>query len=447
MNLCNKKKRMFVTRFVAFLLAASMTAGSVPARVSQAEESGVKQTVYNGVTYSYKELTSHENSVEITGVIVPDNSTVLEIPENLDGKSVISLDLGLDGDVVPDQEKAEVGIKKLVLPKSIRSPESATNGGEVKYLDLWHLFKLESIEVAEGNKYLKAKDGVLYNADMSIMLEYPVCKKDTAYKMPSSVTFSTGINNDYLKKLTFSSNKEYTDAYISWCENLESVYFPDNIKWVSGFYGAHKLKTIRWSKNLLAIGERAFENAISLKKVKLPGKVRMIGAGAFRWCTSLEDVVLPDSVAYVGSSAFARAPGMDLTKASYLLSPKNKKIKGRIPDYYRYVAVATLTKGKKHKYYDSQDVHTLKPSEKKIRINAGKSKMVSISSGISTATSSAFMKGWKLKTDILSFTSSNPKVAKVTSKGKIKGLKKGKAVITVRMKTSDEKCRIKVTVA
>ena len=32
-------------------------------------------------------------------------------------------------------------------------------------------------------------------------------------------------------------------------------------------------------------------------------------------------------------------------------------------------------------------------------------------------------------------------------KGKIKGLKKGKAVITIRMRTSDEKCRVKVTVA
>lgn len=73
--------------------------------------------------------------------------------------------------------------------------------------------------------------------------------------------------------------------------------------------------------------------------------------------------------------------------------------------------------------------------------------MVSISPGITMPQSDGFMKGWKLKTDILTFTSSNPKVAKVTSKGKIHGVKKGKAVITIRMKTSDEKCRIKVIVA
>lgn len=116
---------------------------------------------------------------------------------------------------------------------------------------------------------------------------------------------------------------------------------------------------------------------------------------------------MPDSVAYVGSGAFAKVPGidMDMKKASFLLSPKNKKIKGRVPDYYRYIAVAAMQKGKKHKYYDSQRINMLKPSEKSVYIRAGR------------------------------------------SKGKIKGLKKGKAVITIRMRTSDEKCRVKVTVA
>ena len=55
-------------------------------------------------------------------------------------------------------------------------------------------------------------------------------------------------------------------------------------------------------------------------------------------------------------------------------------------------------------------------------------------------------KGWRMKTDILSFRSSNPRVAKVTSSGKIKGLKKGKATITARMKTTGVTCRVKVTV-
>ncbi|MBO5073440.1 MAG: Ig-like domain-containing protein, partial [Eubacterium sp.] len=44
------------------------------------------------------------------------------------------------------------------------------------------------------------------------------------------------------------------------------------------------------------------------------------------------------------------------------------------------------------------------------------------------------------------FTSSNPKVAKVTAKGMVEAKKRGKAVITVRMKTSSAKCNVKVTV-
>lgn len=447
MKLCKMRAGIFAARCAVSLLSASMTVGLIPAGASRAEESSVRQAEYNGVSYSYRELKEYPDSVEVIGVVVPNNRTVLEIPETLDGKSVISLDL--DSNVLPDQDKAEVGIKKLVLSKKIRPLKAGIKDGKVKYLPLWGLFRLESIEVAKGNKYLKAKDGILYNADMSAMLEYPICKKETLYRMPSSVTFSMDINNDHLKKLTFSNNKKYTSAYVSWCENLESIYFPDNVKEVSGFYGALKLKKIRWSRNLQTIGERAFENAISLRKVKFPGKVREIGADAFRWCSSLEDISLPDSVAYVGSGAFAKVPGidMDMKKASFLLSPKNRKIKGRVPDYYRYIAVATMQKGKKHKYYDSQRINMLKPSEKSVHIRAGRSKMINIYPGIATPESSGFQKGWKLKTDILTFTSSDPKVAKITSKGKIKGLKKGKAVITIRMTTSDEKCRVEVTVA
>ena len=66
--------------------------------------------------------------------------------------------------------------------------------------------------------------------------------------------------------------------------------------------------------------------------------------------------------------------------------------------------------------------------------------------GITDIEANRFKKGWKLKTDILKFTSSHSRVAKVSQKGKVTGIRKGRAEITVQMRTMDVKCKIKVNV-
>lgn len=467
-------------KITAILLMVNLLLSCIPVRQSRAET-----THKNGITYYYHGLgilTGDKSLIEITGVVVPKSTTVLKIPETLDGKKVISIELYQGVELQEGGDK--VRIKRLVLSKNIRPMATAekTRKKYIKYFE--ELPDLESIEVASDSKYLKAKDGVLYNKNMSSMLEYPSCKKSQEYKMPSSVIWSTGISNRYLKKIVFSDNKKYTRAYIGWCENLESVYFPDNIKSVGGCSGEEHLKTIRWSKNLETIEDGSFDN-LRITRIKLPGKVREIGSDAFRWsslkevilpdglrqiggdafgrCLHLEKVTIPESVAYVGRYAFAKTPALNgIKKAPYLLSRNNSKIKGKIPEFYKYIAIATLTKGKKKKYYNFQRIQKLKPLVNETIIGIGGTKTVTVNAAISKAKllelyetpdlpvdlprETFVKKGWKLKTDILSFTLSNPKVAKVTSKGKIKGLKRGKATITVQMKTSDVKCRIKVKV-
>ena len=51
-----------------------------------------------------------------------------------------------------------------------------------------------------------------------------------------------------------------------------------------------------------------------------------------------------------------------------------------------------------------------------------------------------------MKNDILKFSSSNSKIVKVTGSGKIKALKKGKATITVSMRTSYKKYKVRIRV-
>lgn len=461
MELFGKKGKKFIAVLcTACLLSAGLPSVSPSAAAETPAESGVVQTVYNGFTYSYRELKKYPGAIEIVGVKVPEGETVLAIPETLDGKSVISLDLDEFEGVSPPQYSvpAEDAVTKLILPRTMR-PLKETSG-DIKLERICGVFQyLESIEVQSGSRYLKTKDHILYSKDGSRLICYPPQKKSEKYKMPSSVTASCAyFRNNYVKEIVFSDNPKYKTIK-SWhfphCDNLQSIYLPDNITKIGSyvFDGCSSLKTIRWSKNLKTIGESAFKNCNSLSKIKLPGKVRIIGNDAFRWCYS-KVVILPESVAVVGWRAFGTSKGStkstEIKKPSYLLS-SNQLSSKKIKKYYpyasaKYTAVLTAVKKGKKAYYPSYNVSGLIPTKREISLHVGESKKASVIPEILDPEEDNVKKGWIVKTDILTFRSSNAKIAKVTASGRIKGRKKGSAVITIAMKTGDAKCKVKVKV-
>lgn len=462
--------KRFITMYIAGILAVSVLMPAAPAdAVVLVPEEG--KAVYKGVTYFYKAINFNAD-LEITSVDVPEGTRTLEVPAKLDNKKVIRFKF--------DRLKTNEGIenvKKIVLSKNIRpyqfTDESIETGRSwlIEEVDLWKFINLEKIEVAAGNKYLKAVDGVLYDAGMKYLLHYPKNKKAAEYKMPSSIEKSSVISNGNLGSITFSKNKKFIEVMAGdGCKKLKSIYFPDNIKYVEGFYDCEKLTTIRWSKKMVSV--EGFSNCRALKKVKLPDSVKVIEQESFRYCDNLQEVILPkglreihvdafagcgklkkisslpETVAIVGEGAFSKVPGMKkIKKAPWLLSTKDSRIEGKIEFYSNgnpsYIAVAEVKKGRKNRYYDSQVVQGLRSSANKVTLGRGKKKTLSI---IPLVMNEGYKKGWKMKTNILKFTSSDPKVAKVTANGKIIGKKKGTAVITVKMRTSDVKRKIKVTV-
>ena len=446
------------------LMALGMVCPVLPAGESRALEvdgnAAVSQAVDQGVTYFYTDLKGYKNAVEIVGIDASNGPSTLRIPEKLNGKTVESIDLyPWEYDLKPVTFAQYETIKKIILPKSIRSLRDTSAEGKLLKLTslvtLQQLENLESIETVTGSKYVKAKDGILYSADMKEMIAYPPQNKIKTYTMPSSVTWSAGIRkNPHLQKIVFSKNKKYKKPIVYNCDNLESIYLPDNITKVQYIGHCHKLKTIRWSKNLKTIGDGAFEDCDAFTKVIIPGTVRNIEDRAFRWCSDLKEVTLPDSIAYVGSEAFGKTkkdlaagqPKVTYKKASYLISAKNKKIVSGVTGYQydKYIAVVKVTKKKKTKYYDSRLVAELKPSAKNVILRRGKSKKLTFSPRIEDYTRTR--EGGRMNPEILNLTSSNPKVAKVTAKGVVKARKKGKATITVKMKTSSVKCKVRVTV-
>jgi hypothetical protein len=108
---------------------------------------------------------------------------------------------------------------KLVIPSTVRViggdynvEENTLYGGHVFY-DMGKTSTFTEFEVADGNEYFTAVDGVLYSKDMTRMLAYPRGKRDEVFEIPDGITqldemaFSRAA---YLKKVVLPDSYEIT---------------------------------------------------------------------------------------------------------------------------------------------------------------------------------------------------------------------------------------------
>ena len=106
-----------------------------------------------------------------------------------------------------------------------------------------------------------------------------------------------------------------------------------------------------------------------------------------------------------------------------------------------YEARATIkASGKKAVTYKASRITKIKAKTSKVTIKKGKT------TKLQTRVYIQKLKKGYLDPEILKFTTSNKKVVKVSSKGTIKGLKKGKATVTVKLRTTGKTYKVNVKV-
>ena len=136
---------------------------------------------------------------------------------------------------------------------------------------------LSCIEVDTDNAYFQSIDGVLFNADASILIKYPEGKAGTSYTVPNSVT-SIGV-----------------DAF-SWSD-LSSIVIPDSVKTIQdfAFMDCSLLRTIEIPNGVKAIAFSTFFECTALESIKIPNSVVSIGEMAFDSCSALKEVYYSDT--------------------------------------------------------------------------------------------------------------------------------------------------------
>ena len=409
------RKRMVSTVMSLMMAAAVLTTVPVTNNVKAADKeitSGdytyVKES--NGKT-SYAVLTSYRGS-----------ETNLVIPEELDGLQVKAISQGFE---------KNLKIKSIILSKNIAPAKETHRDLEV----LNEIETLEEIRVAKDNLSYQAQDGVLYSKDKKQLFSYPKSKKSETYNMPASVKkveeFNALINLKYLKNLTLSKNLSVTPSCND--SSIESVTIPGQIGGIdeSSFENCNKLNKVTITKGLRFINDYAFFECKALKEIKLPEGLQSIGVGVF-YRTGIKQLTIPGSVVKID----VIDKSIKLSKPSYL-----KKFKSDSGAIY-YEARATIkASGKKAVTYKASRITKIKAKTSKVTIQKGKTTKLQTRVYISKK----LKKGY-LDPEILKFTTSNKKVVKVSSKGTIKGLKKGKATVTVKLRTTGKTYKVNVKV-
>ena len=436
-------KRTIIAWGLAFVLVLSTMVSPVASPVSFAEE--VKELVETNFHYTIMEGKAGKTA-RINSYSGPEEK--LTVPDTLGGVPVT--------EILFNGSQNQNKIKEIVLPRSMAASEWL-------YSSLSYLSKLSSITVAADNPALAAKDGVLFTKDFSVLAVYPKAKTAVSYTEPATVKKSYGFrNNPFLKEITFSSNREYTTTSACGYSSIEKAVIPANVTKISesAFEYCTNLKTIQWGGNEKEIGRRAFFNCTALtdvslpdsvtkleadvflhckalKTVKLPKGLTFIGNGAFASAVSIKKITIPDSVLYIGYGAFKNCKAL-ISKAPYLKKIAHTYDNGEIT--YTYRAKAKVTKKGKAKNYAAADITKIKAAKKTINIKKGKK---------STLKTNVYIKGKKkgtLDSSILTYKSGKKSVVKVTKKGVVKGIKKGKAIIRVKLRTTGKSYKILVRV-
>ena len=141
--------------------------------------------------------------------------------------------------------------------------------------------KLEEIEVSKDNKHFISVDGVLYNKDMTTLIQYPLGKIQDEFVIPDSVTeidYGALVYANNLKKLIFGKGiPVIDDVLIFGCDNLETVILPDTVTKIDG--GAFKFSGIKY--------------------IDIPDSVTYLGCEAMTSCHRLETINIGKGVSEI----------------------------------------------------------------------------------------------------------------------------------------------------
>ena len=210
------------------------------------------------------------------------------------------------------------------------------------------------------------------------------------------------------------------------------------------FYQCRKIKSLNIPSSVKSIGSSAFEDCTGLTALTLSEGLQSVGGSAFEGCTGLKSLTIPSTVNTIKLNAFKNCTGLTdvYCYAESVPSTNASAFEGS------YVENVTLhvAKGCSGAYKAKEPWKNFKNIVETVDAKVKLSKTKAAIEKGKTLTLKATITPSDLADKSVTWKSSNTKVATVTSKGKVKGVKVGTATITCTSKATGAKATCKVTV-
>lgn len=281
---------------------------------------------------------------------------------------------------------SSTSLTKINVPASV----SAIEGGA-----FCRCSNLQEIEVSAASSHYMDVDGVLFNKNKSVLLQYPAAKNNETYDVPASVkeigdyafymgglakekqrlkaiTLPQGVTklgdavfleNMVLESVVLpDSITEIGDWTFDGCTGLATVVLPIGLKEISlrMFYGCANLKDISLPEGITKIDTYGFYGCSGLRSIEIPEGVTRLSGDEFDKCTSLTKIVIPSSVTYIEKNIFNDSPNLTIygytgsvaeTHAKnngipFVALKKNCETQGKTHAYGTYTVVTKATFGK-----------------------------------------------------------------------------------------------------
>lgn len=216
------------------------------------------------------------------------NFTLIRYPMNKKGKlyRIPEGITGVDQDAFDQSGACEM--------REIYIPESCVSFGyDDEYHFTWGHYTpfgfIAEYHVSKNNPAFSSLDGVLFDKNRKILLQYPIDNERVFYRIPDGV--------HRIEMFAFAG-----------C-NLSSIEFPASLRSIGceAFY-SNMFKLLHFNDGLQIIEDDAFNASNELESVTLPSTLRYIGNCAFTQCFKLSHITLPNGLLCIDSYAFYGAP-------------------------------------------------------------------------------------------------------------------------------------------
>jgi hypothetical protein len=282
-------------------------------------------------------LENNKGTLQIDNCIVRADRSLNGVFEIKDGTVVIGGGAfsgcgGLTGVSIPDSLRSICGSAfcDCVKLKEISIPDSVESIGRFAFDGCSSLTEIKigigasaigegvarncpsllSVTVDPHNDSFTSLDGVLYNADKTVLITYPAAKPDSSFTLPDDVgsinRYAFG-NCSELKTIQLNNKLRIIPEHcFENSESLEKAILPDKLETIenSAFYKCRSLESIELHGHLKEIGNLAFSLCSSLKAAELPASLKTVGNEAFSGCSSLKYITIPNADIHFRSGVF-----------------------------------------------------------------------------------------------------------------------------------------------